>query len=135
MKSIKRELLPLVEKQIGKKKVILIMGARQVGKSTLLKDIFRDRDNVIWMNGDDPDVDKTLSNMTSTRLKAMLAGKEFFILDEAQRISDIGIKLKLIADNVDHIQVVATGSSSFELASKVSESLPSPSPPCLREGR
>lgn len=123
MKSIKRELLPLVEKQIGKKKVILIMGARQVGKSTLLKDIFRDRDNVIWMNGDDPDVDKTLSNMTSTRLKAMLAGKEFFILDEAQRISDIGLKLKLIADNVDNIQVVATGSSSFELASKVSESL------------
>ncbi|MDE6577339.1 MAG: ATP-binding protein [Muribaculaceae bacterium] len=123
MNTIRRELLPLIENQIGRRKVILIMGARQVGKSTLLKEIFSGKNKVMWLNGDDPDVEKILSNITSTRLKNMLAGKDFFILDEAQRISDIGLKLKLIADNVDHIQVVATGSSSFELASKVSESL------------
>lgn len=123
MNTIKRELLPLVEKQLEKGKIILIMGARQVGKSTLLKDIFSDKDKILWMNGDDPDVEQTLDNMTSTRLKAMLAGKKFFILDEAQKISEIGRKLKLIVDNIEDIQVVATGSSSFELASKVSESL------------
>ncbi len=123
METIKRELLPLVEKQIGRKKILLIMGARQVGKSTLLKDIFRNREKVVWMNGDDPDIAATLADISSTRLRTMLAGKDFFILDEAQRIPDIGLKLKLIADNMEDIQVVATGSSSFELASKVSESL------------
>lgn len=123
METIRRELLPIIEKQIEKKKIILIMGARQVGKSTLLKDIFSNRDKVLWLNGDDPDVETILENITSTRWKSLLAGKEFFILDEAQRISDIGLKLKLIADNIEDIRVIATGSSSFELASKVSESL------------
>ena len=123
MRPITRELYPIIENQIGRKKVILIMGARQVGKSTLLKEIFAGKERVMWLNGDDPDVEKILSNVTSTRLKSMLAGKEFFILDEAQRISDIGLKLKLIADNVEGVQIVATGSSSFELASKTSESL------------
>lgn len=123
MATIQRELYPMIQNNLGKKKVILIMGARQVGKSTLLKELFADKERVMWLNGDDPDVESILSNATSTRLKNMLAGKDYFILDEAQRISDIGIKLKLIADNIDDIQIVATGSSSFELASKTSESL------------
>ena len=99
------------------------MGARQVGKSTLLETIFRDRDNILWMTGDDLDVQELFGQMTSTRLKALLGNAKTLIVDEAQRIPDIGLRLKLITDQIKDVQVIATGSSSFELASKVSESL------------
>ena len=71
------------------------------------------------MNGDDADVRTILSDITSTRLKALLANQKILIINEAQRINDIGLKLKLITDQIPEVQVIATGSSSFELASKV----------------
>lgn len=104
-------------------KAIIIMGARQVGKSTLLETIFRHRDSVLWMTGDDLDIQELFSQMTSTRLKALLGNTKTLIIDEAQRIPDIGLRLKLITDQIKDVQVVATGSSSFELASKVNESM------------
>jgi len=117
----------ILEEQItsllGSGKAIIIMGARQVGKSTLLETIFRDHENVLWMTGDDLDVQELFSQMTSTRLKALLGSSRTVIIDEAQRIPDIGLRLKLITDYMKDIQVIATGSSSFELASKVNESL------------
>ena len=61
--------------------------------------------------------------MTSTHIRAILGSKRILIIDEAQRISDIGLRLKLITDQVPDVQVIATGSSSFELASKVNEPL------------
>ena len=109
--------------QLGNGKAILIMGARQVGKSTLLNTLFGQRENVLWMNGDDLDIQELFSQMTSSRLKALLGKADMLIIDEAQRISDIGLRLKLITDQIKGVQVIATGSSSFELASKVNESL------------
>jgi hypothetical protein len=117
----------ILEEQItsllGKGKAIVIMGARQVGKSTLLETIFRHREGVLWMTGDDLDIQELFSQMTSTRLKALLGNTKTLIIDEAQRIPDIGLRLKLITDQIKDVQVVATGSSSFELASKVNESM------------
>lgn len=123
MSKINRELYPIIEKQIGTNKVILVMGARQVGKSTLLDSIFQDTKDILWLNGDDSDIIEIFANITSTRLKSLFAGKKIVVIDEAQRIPEIGLKLKLIADNVSEVQVIATGSSSFELAAKVNESL------------
>ena len=108
---------------LGKGKAIIIMGARQVGKSTLLESVFRQQDNVLWMSGDDVDVQELFSEMTSSRLKALLGNSKTLIIDEAQRIPDIGLRLKLITDQIKDVQVVATGSSSFLLASRVNESL------------
>lgn len=108
---------------LGGKKAIIIMGARQVGKSTLLQQMLSRRDDVVWMNGDDIDVQDLFANLTSTRLRAILGDKKFIVVDEAQRIADIGLRLKLITDQVPGVQVIATGSSSFELASKVNEPL------------
>lgn len=108
---------------LGSGKAIIIMGARQVGKSTLLETIFRHRENVLWMTGDDLDIQELFSQMTSSRIKALLGNSQTLIIDEAQRIPDIGLRMKLITDQVKDVQVVATGSSSFELASKVNESL------------
>ncbi len=120
---IHRILEDRIRKALHSKKAIIIMGARQVGKSTLLHQLFKEEDGVLWMNGDDLDVQQLLSSVTSTRLKAILANQKLLIIDEAQRIADIGLRLKLITDQIPDVQVVATGSSSFELAAKVNESL------------
>ncbi len=108
---------------LDKGKAIIIMGARQVGKSTLLGEIFRNKKDVMWMSGDDIDVQQLFANMTSSRIRAILGNNRHLIVDEAQRIPDIGLRLKLITDQIPDVQVVATGSSSFELASKVNETL------------
>ena len=120
---IKRTLSEKILSLIGGKKAITIMGARQVGKSTLLQIMLGERKNVLWMNGDDPDIQNLFSNMTSTRLNAIIGTNEVIVIDEAQRIEDIGLRIKLITDQIPGVQVIATGSSSFELSNKVNESL------------
>ena len=118
-RDIERNILPL----LGKGKAIIVMGARQVGKSTLLQQMLGDRKDVVWMNGDDLDIQELFRDMSSTRIRAILGNNLFLVVDEAQRIPDIGLRLKLITDQIPQVQVIATGSSSFELASKVNESL------------
>lgn len=120
---VERHIQSNIQSLLGGGKAIVIMGARQVGKSTLLRQMLGERQDVIWMNGDDLDIQELFSNMTSTRIRAILGSKRILVIDEAQRISDIGLRLKLITDQVPDIQVIATGSSSFELASKVNEPL------------
>ena len=108
---------------IGSGKAIVIMGARQVGKSTLLYTLLASRDNIMWMNGDEPDIQQLFSQITSTRIRTLIGNNRILVIDEAQRIPDIGLRLKLIIDQVKDVQVIATGSSSFELANKVNEPL------------
>lgn len=119
IRSIEENITPL----LGGRKAIIIMGARQVGKSTLLSQMLGGREDVIWMNGDEPDIQDLFQEMTSTRIKTILGNKKILVVDEAQRIPNIGLRLKLITDQIPEVQVIATGSSSFELANKVYESL------------
>ena len=118
-RTIEQHISPL----LGSKKAIIIMGARQVGKSTLLSKMLSGRSDVLWLNGDDTDTQTLFQGITSTRLRMILAPYSIVVIDEAQRIADVGLRLKLITDQVPGIQVIATGSSSFDLASKVSEPL------------
>ncbi|MCR5850226.1 MAG: ATP-binding protein, partial [Bacteroidaceae bacterium] len=120
---IHRTLENIITPLLETRKAIVIMGARQVGKSTLLSQMLSDRSDVMWLNGDDPDVQALFSQMTSTRIRTILASSRILVIDEAQRIADIGLRLKLITDQVPGVQVIATGSSSFELASMVIEPL------------
>ncbi|MCF0073544.1 ATP-binding protein [Dyadobacter sp. CY261] len=120
---IRRNLQTALETKLYDGKAIILTGARQVGKTTLLHSLFGNSDETIWLNGDEADVRALFENATSTRLKNLFAGKKNIVIDEAQRISDIGIKLKLITDNIPGIQLVATGSSSFEFANKINEPL------------
>ncbi len=120
---IRRQQKEQIEALLDRRKAIIIMGARQVGKSTLLKDVFAHKENVMWLNGDDIDVQQLFANMTSTRIRALLGNSKYVVVDEAQRIPEIGLRLKLITDQVEGVQVIATGSSSFELASKINETL------------
>ena len=119
IRSIEENITPL----LGGRKAIIIMGARQVGKSTLLSQMLGSREDVIWMNGDEPDIQDLFQEMTSTRIETILGNKKILVVDEAQRIPNIGLRLKLITDQIPEVQVIATGSSSFELANKVNESL------------
>ncbi len=120
---IKRFIEDTVKSKIGSGKAIILMGARQVGKTTLLKDIFKNKSDILWLSGDEPDIQAMFENITSTLLKAIIGKNKFIIIDEAQRIQDIGIKLKLITDQIPEVQLIATGSSSFELANKINEPL------------
>lgn len=121
---IKRSIENLIKGQLHGGRAIIVMGARQVGKTTLLKQVFStDSNDVLWMSGDEPDVRGMFENMTSTRLRSIIGNHRVVIIDEAQRIEDIGIKLKLIIDQIPSVQLMATGSSSFELANKINEPL------------
>lgn len=74
-----------------------------------------------WFSGDEPDVRQALSNVTSTRLKSLFGVEKLIVIDEAQRIENIGLTLKLATDNFPDVQVIATGSSAFELANQINE--------------
>lgn len=120
---ITRSLANTINDKIGKNKAIIVMGARQVGKTSLLKMLFADVNDVLWLNADEPDVRALFENATSTVLKQHFGNHKIIIIDEAQRISDVGVKLKLITDQMQDKQLIATGSSSFDLANKINEPL------------
>lgn len=120
---ISRALTETIRQKLFKGKVILLFGARQTGKTTLLQELLPTTNDLVWLNGDEPDVRAVFENATSTSLKAFLGRHRIVVIDEAQRIKNIGLTIKLIKDNFGDIQVVATGSSSFELANQVNEPL------------
>lgn len=120
---IHRTIEDQIRQLIGSRKAIVIMGARQVGKSTLLQQLFGQSRDVLWLNGDDADTQDLFATASSARLRAIIGSNKFIVVDEAQRIADVGLRLKLITDQIPGVQVVATGSSSFQLAAKVNESL------------
>lgn len=118
-----RELENIIKKRLNTGKAIVILGARQVGKTTLLKTLFGSSNEVLWLNGDEMDVQSLFSAISATRLKAIFGNKKTVIIDEAQRIHDIGLRMKLITDQIPEVQLVATGSSAFELANQLNEPL------------
>jgi predicted AAA+ superfamily ATPase len=104
-------------------KAVILLGARQVGKTTLVSALFGERDDILWLNGDEPDVAALFADMSSTRLKAIIGAASVVVIDEAQRIPDVGLKLKLITDQIRNVKLIATGSSSLHLAGQVNEPL------------
>ncbi|NCN04736.1 MAG: ATP-binding protein [Spirochaetales bacterium] len=121
---ITRSKVEQLRKAIKKGKAIILTGARQTGKTSLLRMLFPpNEENVLSLIGDNLDVQKLFESLTAERLQAYLGKKNVLIIDEAQRIPDIGLRLKLITDQLPNVQLIATGSSSFELANKVNEPL------------
>ncbi len=114
-----------IENKLFKEKVIIIYGARQAGKTTLVKQILQNyrHKKSLYLNCDEPDDRFALTNKTSTELKSFMGNNEIVVIDEAQRVENIGLTLKLLIDNYPHIQIIATGSSSFDLANKINEPL------------
>lgn len=122
---IRRKLLDIILDKIDlHKKIFILYGARQVGKTTLLKEVVRKVEiNSIWVNGDRAAYQEFLSVRNLEKIKELIGGASLIIIDEAQNVPDIGVNLKLIHDELPHVKVLVTGSSVLELANKTSETL------------
>lgn len=118
---IERSIATRMRDDFGSGKVIVVVGARQVGKTTLVSELANGVERVLTLNCDDLDDRTLLERRTSTELRTLLAGQDLVFIDEAQRVADIGLTIKMIADMHPDAQVVVTGSSSLELAEGIRE--------------
>ena len=96
---ITRYIQKSIEEKLFKGKVITLLGARQTGKTTLLRLISKNHSKMIWLNADEYDIQEKFKNPTSTGLKALIGNAELVVIDEAQKILGIGLALKLLVDN------------------------------------
>lgn len=121
---IERLLRDLIEKRLYRNRAIIVVGPRQVGKTTLLRMLVADTERKVLMwNCDEPDVRRKLAEPTSTELRAEIGDADLILIDEAQRVRNIGITLKLMIDNFPEKQLVVTGSSAIELSNSINEPL------------
>lgn len=121
---IQRLLQDKLTRKLQDPKAIILFGPRQVGKSTLLKHYAnRFQEPILWWNGDDADIREMLGSPSATKLKTLIGKAKTVVIDEAQRILNIGICIKIIVDNFSDVKVLATGSSAFELSNHLREPL------------
>lgn len=125
-----REIIINIIKWLDKGKIAIVYGTRQVGKTTLTQEIIEHyvkngylESDIKVMNGDNLQTQSQLSVQDYEKLKQIVAGKKLLVVDEAQRVLNIGINLKIIYDHFPDLKIIATGSSSFELANKINEPL------------
>lgn len=111
-----------IEEKLHKGKVIIVIGPRQVGKTTLINELLKS-ENFLFLDGDDPTIRELLNSPNTEQLRSILGGYSLVFIDEAQRIKDIGITLKLIHDRFKDVQLMVSGSSSFELSGLTQEPL------------
>jgi len=117
-----RELENSIKNKIGTGKAIIIVGARQVGKTTLVKHLLKDQE-YLFFDADDPTIRQLLSNPNTEQIRTFLGNYKTVFVDEAQRIEGIGLTLKIITDQFKDVQLIVSGSSSFDLGNKLNEPL------------
>ena len=121
---ITRTLQQRIEDNLFKGKSIVVIGARQVGKSTLFRQVTEKRNEpILSLNCDEPEVREMLTDANTAELKMLIGNNRLVVIDEAQRVPGIGMTLKLITDNLPNVQLLVTGSSSFELQNRLNEPL------------
>lgn len=121
----KRQLQQKLLETIDRGKAVILIGARQVGKTTLLKQLVSDMDasSVLWLNCDMQETRSLLSTTNLQNLKMLIGNAKLVVIDEAQRVPEIGMTLKIIVDNMPDVRLLVTGSSAFELRNRLNESL------------
>ena len=121
---IVRQLQKTIEQRMFAGKAIIVIGARQVGKSTLFKMVLEKQDcKTLQLNCDEPEVKDMLNGINTAELRLLIADNRIVVIDEAQRVENIGMTLKRITDNFPDVQLLVTGSSSFELQNRLNEPL------------
>ena len=119
-----RQLQKTIEARLFQGKAIIVIGARQVGKSTLFKMILeKQKLPALQLNCDEPEVQDMLTDINSADLRLLIGRHKIVVIDEAQRVTNIGMTLKRITDNFPDVQLLVTGSSSFELQNRLDEPL------------
>lgn len=124
MAYFEREIVSEMERKLLPNKAVLLFGARRTGKTVAVEQLLAKVDGTpLVLNGEDADARALLDNCTIANYKSLLDGFDILVIDEAQHVSEIGKKLKLIVDEVPNIRVVASGSSSFDLKNQTGEPL------------
>ncbi len=124
MMYIHRSLENLVRKALKPNRAVIILGARRVGKTELIKNLLSNWDEpYMLLNGDDQMVQDLFEPRTQTNYQRLLGNTRFLIIDEAQSISDVGMKLKLMLDTIPNLKVLVSGSSVFDLYNQLGEPL------------
>jgi uncharacterized protein len=111
-----------IKEKILTGKAVVIVGARQVGKTTLINEILKDKD-YLFLDADDPAIRNILQSPTTEQIRSIIGDYKFIFLDEAQRIPGIGLTLKIITDQFKSVQLFVSGSSSFDLGNELNEPL------------
>ncbi len=117
-----RYLSEIIKKRIGSRKAIVVIGPRQVGKTTLIESILETKDYLL-LDGDDPKTRTLLTEPNTEEIRTLIGKYKFVFIDEAQRIEGIGLTMKIITDRFKEVQLFASGSSSFDLTNKINEPL------------
>ena len=104
-------------------KIIILYGPRQVGKTTLVKELLEGYPNALSINADQLLYNEVFSARDLRKMQELIGTKNLLFIDEAQNIRDIGINLKILHDEMPDLKIIATGSSSFELANNIREPL------------
>ena len=122
---IERTILKTIQEKLGTGKAIIVLGPRQTGKSTLLREIAKNADGpTLWLDCDFPQTRNELAKIAShSQMKDLLGNALLVLIDEAQMVRDIGMVLKIITDHFKEVQLVASGSSAFELSNIIKEPL------------
>lgn len=121
---IERRLANVISSLLTNQKVMLVYGARRVGKTVLIRQVSEKyAGKTLFLNGEDASTEVMFRERTATHYRQLLSGVDLLIIDEAQNIPEIGKILKLIVDDVENIQVIASGSSSFDLRNQTGEPL------------
>ncbi|MDZ4183309.1 MAG: ATP-binding protein [Candidatus Cloacimonadaceae bacterium] len=120
---IARSITADIKAKLNKGKALIILGPRQSGKTTILNELAKSSARTLMLNCDEADARAALSIQSIPTLRALTATYDQVLIDEAQRVMDIGITLKLMVDNIPGLRIIATGSSSFELSSRLNEPL------------
>ena len=117
-----RTLGSIIKNRINTGKAIIVIGPRQVGKTTLIQKLL-ESDDYLLLDGDDPAIRTLLNEPNTEQIRSLLAEYKYVFIDEAQRINGIGLTMKIITDRFRNVQLFASGSSSFDLSNKVNEPL------------
>lgn len=117
-----RYLSDKIQNRIGSGKAIIVIGPRQVGKTTLIKSILQTKD-YLFLDGDDPRTRILLTEPNTQEIRTILGKYKYVFIDEAQRIEGIGLTMKIITDQFKDVQLLTSGSSSFDLTNKINEPL------------
>lgn len=120
---IERYLKARIEQKLTSGKAIIVLGPRQTGKTTLLKEIAQKYEKYLFLNCDDPFVRDQLQNINTAQLRQLIGSNEAVFIDEAQRVKNIGITLKLITDELKDVVLLVSGSSALEIANEINEPL------------
>lgn len=121
---IKQKLLEKLHKLIVSQKVIVIYGPRRTGKTTLINNYLSVcKEKFLLLNGDDLDTREKVNTQSIVKLKNLVGNNKLVVIDEAQKIPNIGLNLKIMIDNIKGLKIIATGSSSFDLANQIGEPL------------